>query len=102
MLQRDSLSHNYLAFYPDALEACLDSAQWDEAERYAQALEDYTRAEPLPQSEFFVAQGRALAAFGRGSRDNATIGELQRLLEEAKRVGLRVAIPALEKALSSN
>lgn len=44
--------------------------------------------------------GRALAAFGRGKRDDTTIQELRRLRDEAKSVGLNVAIPALEKALS--
>ncbi len=43
----------------------------------------------------------ALAAFGRGNRDDATMQELQRLRDEAERVGLMVAISALEEALSS-
>ena len=101
LLRGESASHNYLAFYPDAMEACLEMAEWDEVKRYAQALEDYTRAEPLPQSDYYIAWGRALAAFGRGLRDQATTDELKRLLGEATRVGLKIATPALEEALAS-
>ena len=101
LLRGDCVSHNYLSFYRDAMETCLQTGQWDEVERYAQALEDYTSAEPLPRSDLSIARGRALAAFGRGKRDEATMQELQRLRDEAMHVGLEVAIPALENALSS-
>ena len=101
LLRGDSISHNYLGFYIDAMETCLQTGQWEEVDRYAQALEDYTRAEPLPRCDLSIARGRALAVFGRGNRDETTIRELQRLRDEVKRVGLAVAIPALDKALSS-
>jgi hypothetical protein len=100
LLCGDSVSHNFLGFYPDAMETCLQMADWNEVDRYAQALEGYTSAEPLPYTDFFIARGRALAAFGRGYRDDATMQELQRLRDEAKHIGLEVAIPALDKALS--
>ncbi len=101
LLLGDSVSHNYLRFYRDAMETCLQMAEWDELERYAAALENYTYDEPLPWSDFYIARGRALAAFGRGSGDEATMQELQRLRDEAERVGLKGAIPALEEALLS-
>ncbi len=100
LLCGDSVSHNFLGFYPDAMETCLQMAEWDGVDRYAQALEGYTSAEPLPYTDFLIARGRALAAFGRGYRDDATMQELQRLRDEAKHIGLEVAIPALDKALS--
>jgi hypothetical protein len=101
LLRGDSVSHNFLGFYPDAMETCLQMGEWDEVDRYAQALEDYTSAEPLPYTDFFIARGRALAAFGRGDRDDATMQELQRLRDEAEHIGLKVAIRALQEALSS-
>jgi class 3 adenylate cyclase/tetratricopeptide (TPR) repeat protein len=101
LLRGSSVSHNSLSFYPDAMETCLQTGQWDEVDRYAQALEDYTRAEPMPRSDLSIARGRALADFGRGKRDDATIQKLQRLRDEAERANLTVAIPALDKALSS-
>jgi len=102
MLSEDSVGHNHLDFYEDAMEGSLRMAQWDEVDRYAQALEDYTRPEPMPRSEFFIARGRALAAHGRGNRDQASMAELQRLHDEAESIGLKFVLPALETALASS
>ncbi len=100
LLGSKTLSHSYLFFYQDAMEVCLQMAEWDQVERYATALEDYTSDEPLPWSNLLIARGRTLSAHGRGSRDNATMRDLQLLCEEAKRVNLKAVIPALEAALS--
>jgi hypothetical protein len=62
------------------------------------ALEDYTRAEPLPWCDFFIARGRVLAAFGQGQRDGEVLAELRRLRAEAERIGLTTALPALRTA----
>ncbi len=101
MLRKGSLGHNFLFVYRYAMDASLRSGDWDEVERYADALEDFTRPEPLPSSDFFIARGRALAAFGRGSRDDKTMQELKRLCDEAAGVGLVTALPALEEALAA-
>ncbi|MGI9316137.1 MAG: adenylate/guanylate cyclase domain-containing protein [bacterium] len=101
MLSEGSVGHNYLDFYEDAMETGLRIAEWDEVDRYAQALEDYTRPEPLPRCDFFIARGRALAAHGRGNRDRATMAELQHLHDEAETIGLKFLLPALEIALAS-
>jgi len=101
LLRGSSVGHNFLFFYSDAMETCLQMGEWEEVDRYAQALEDYTSAEPLPYTDFFIARGRALAAFGRGNHDDATMQELQRLHGVAERVVLKVAIRALEEALAS-
>ena len=95
------VGHNQLYFYRDAIEVSLQREDWDEVERYAQALADFVKSEPLPWSDFFIARGRALAAIGRGRRDEATIDELKRLRDEAERIGLKVALPALKEALTS-
>jgi hypothetical protein len=52
-------------------------------------------AEPTPWSDFFVARGRALAAFGRGGRD---VAELARLSDEGKKLGLLIALTTIEAA----
>ncbi|MCZ6533302.1 MAG: adenylate/guanylate cyclase domain-containing protein, partial [SAR324 cluster bacterium] len=95
------VGHNYYSFYRDAIEVALNNGDWEEAERYASALEAYTRPEPAPWSDFFIARGRALAAYGRGSQDDALLEELKGLREEADRVGLKLALPALEEALTA-
>ena len=100
-LIRTSTGEACFYFYRDAMAACLQREEWDEVYRYAQALEDYTYAEPLPLTDFFIAQGRALASVGRGKRDDEVMQELQHLRDEAERVGLKSVIPALEQALLS-
>lgn len=100
ILKQDCVGHNYIAFYRDAIEVSLTAADWAGTERYAAALAAYNAAEPLPWSDFFIARGQALAAHGRGLRDQATMHELGRLKDEATRIGLGPAIPALEAALA--
>jgi class 3 adenylate cyclase/tetratricopeptide (TPR) repeat protein len=100
LIRAGCVGHNQLRFYPDAMQVALDSADYDEVERFAAALEDYTRPEPLPWSEFFIARSRALAAFGRGRRDAALRAEIQRLRDEGRRLGLRIALPAIGTALA--
>jgi tetratricopeptide (TPR) repeat protein len=94
-------AHNVMWFYRDAMDASLAGGAWDEAERYAGALEDYTRPEPLPWTDFFIARGRALAAHGRGRRDQETMAALSRLRDEATSVGYVAALPGLEAALGA-
>ncbi len=102
ILDAGSVGHNYLNFYEDAMQACLQIEAWDEVDRYAQALQDYTRSEPLPRSDYFIARGRALAAHGRGDRDPATLAELQSLSMEAVKNGLNMSLRALAKALEGD
>lgn len=101
ILGEGCISHHYFSFYRDAMQACLNAGEWDSVERYASALEQYTRSEPLPLSDFFIVRGRALAAHGAGKRDCATMEQLKRLRDEAERVGFRTALPALQCALES-
>ena len=70
-------------------------------ERYAEALEAFTSMELLPRTDFFIARGRALAAFGRGRRDEATMQEIKSLRDEAERVGLGTVLSSLDKALAA-
>jgi tetratricopeptide (TPR) repeat protein len=99
ILRLGAVSHNHFWFYRDAMETTLNIGDWESVERYAVALEDYTRPEPLPWCDFFIARARALAAWGRGRRDAEALSELRRLREEAERTGFIIALPALEAAL---
>ena len=98
ILHKGAVSHSHLYFYQYAMEAALGAAAWNSVDYYAAALEDYTQAEPLPWSDFFIARGRTLASYGRGLRGTALETELERLRNDANRVGLRIALPALEAA----
>lgn len=99
LLDSGSVGHNHLRFHRHAIEASLNAGAWDEAQRYAQALEDYTRPEPLPWADFWIWWGRALAALGRNPTNPAAVEDVKRVLKEARRIGMRPAIPALQSAL---
>jgi class 3 adenylate cyclase/tetratricopeptide (TPR) repeat protein len=102
LLAAGSVSHNYIFFYHAAIEAALAVEDWAAAERYAAALEDYTRPEPLPWADFIGARGRALAAWGRGERDAVAAERLRALREQAESAGLRSAVVAIEAALGAH
>ena len=101
LLANGCVSHNYLFVHKDAIEVCLSTQDWDAAERHANALETYTRHEPLPWSDFTIARARALAAHGRAQRSDQLTFELQRLRQEARTMGYKLDLQAIESALNS-
>jgi hypothetical protein len=95
LLAAQCVGHNYYHFYRNAIEASLAAADWDGAESYAASLEAYAAAEPVPWSDFFVARGRALAAYGRGKRDRQLMDAIEQLRTEAKQVGFKIAFDSI-------
>ncbi len=102
LLKTGSVGHNYFRFYRYAMETSLRVNNWDEADRYATALEDYTQCEPLPWTDFCVARTRALVELGRGRRDDVAMHRLCHLRDDAKRVGFNAALTELEHAIEMN
>jgi hypothetical protein len=98
MLREGAVSHNHLWFFRYAIDASLDSQDWDGAERYSAALEDFTRPEPLPWANFFVRYGRAVVAHGRCPTGQETTCKLGDLLAEAERLGIGPALALLQRA----
>ncbi|MBP0590277.1 AAA family ATPase [Paraburkholderia sp. LEh10] len=99
LLASGAVSHNHYLFRRDAIDACIDRGLWDAAMIHAAALEDYARREPSPFSAFFVARGRALASYGTGNADMASLHELRRLKAEGGRLGFLHAVGAIDSAL---
>jgi hypothetical protein len=97
-LSVDSVSHNHLQFRQCALEIALEQQDWNALEHHARALQDFTREEPLPWSDFFVARARALMAWKRGDVDASLARRLQTLEIEATQAGLEPAAAALAAA----
>ncbi|ANW02388.1 adenylate/guanylate cyclase domain-containing protein [Bradyrhizobium icense] len=97
ILRKGAVGHNHLWFFRYAIDASLDSRDWDGAERYSAALEYYTRPEPLPWANFFVRYGRVVAVHGRRRRGQETTFELDDLLAEAERLGIGPALVALAR-----
>jgi class 3 adenylate cyclase/tetratricopeptide (TPR) repeat protein len=100
LLSKGSNGASNFHFYRHAINACCQSALWEELEQLAQGLEDYTRDEPLPWSNFCIARGKALASVGRGECDDSVANSVTSLLGQATRMGYKASIPALNDALS--
>ncbi len=101
-LAEECVSHNYLFFYSDAMAACVGTGKPAAILRYADALEEYFRAEPLRWSEYYGRWGRALAAFADGERGEKRVDDLARLRQEADELGIAAALPALDAALGES
>ena len=98
MLSRGAVGHNHLWFYRDAIEALLCAGDGAGALSYVSALEDYTRAEPLPWSDLFAKRGRILAEALQGTSENcrAKLADVRSSLE---RVGFKPFLLAVNAAL---
>jgi tetratricopeptide (TPR) repeat protein len=101
ILREGCVGHNYLWFYADAIELDLDAGNWEGVERNAIALEAYTRPEPLPWSELVIERGRALTAYGRGSREPALRRNLSELRDRVAGMPWHWMLPRLERALAA-
>ncbi|MFI4996927.1 MAG: adenylate/guanylate cyclase domain-containing protein [Hyphomicrobiales bacterium] len=102
LLRGGCLAHNALWFYRDAMEAHLRAGDAVQARACATALEDFTRDEPLPWSDFFIGRGRALADHVDGRRDRHHFDDLRRFKEEAILAGLKPAIAEIDAALTGS
>ena len=98
LLAAGAVSHNHMYFRMFAIEACLDTANYDEAERHASALADYCAEEGLLLIEFLAARGRALAQVGRGERTSELAREIDRLVAAGERMHQEVSLLALRHA----
>ena len=99
MLGRGAVGHNHLWFYRDAIEALLSAGNGAEALEYIAALEDYTRAEPLPWSNLFAIRGRVLAGAVRGNVVDSRREDLVRIRTALHDAGLKAFLPPIEAAL---
>lgn len=101
LLADGCVGHNYFAFYTDAMEVALQTGDWPALEGYAEALEAYMAAEPLPLCRFHIARARTLAAHARSPTDPAIRQRLAELKAMADSSRLHLATQAIEGALES-
>jgi len=78
------VGHNQPNFYRDAIYVSLEQGNWDETERYTQALTNFGGGAEWPFVKAIVARGRALARYGRGERSAELLSELGRLRTAAE------------------
>jgi hypothetical protein len=100
MLEQGSVGHNHLWFYRDAIEALLSAGDGEGALEFVRALENYTRAEPLPWSGLFATRGRLLACVLRGSINEDMRDELVRLRTAFHEARVTAFLPPIEAALA--
>ncbi|AXF03459.1 adenylate/guanylate cyclase domain-containing protein [Paraburkholderia hospita] len=100
LLRRGAVGHNHLWFYRDAIDAMLSVRDPAGALRYIEALEQYTRAEPLPWAQLFAARGRVLAAALDDSVDEGFLPELQGVRTALAAAGFDGARRAVDAALA--
>jgi class 3 adenylate cyclase/tetratricopeptide (TPR) repeat protein len=101
LLRRGAVGHNYLWFYRDAIEAMLSASDAPGVLQYVAALEDYTRAEPLPWADLFAARGRALARSLQDPCCEHTRQELVRIRAAVVAAGFNTYLPAVDRALAT-
>jgi hypothetical protein len=95
------ISHSRLHFYRHAIDVCLQWSDWREALRYADALEDYVRAEPLPWATLIIERGRALAALVAGKPREPVFSELRRIRDELSRARMHSSLSDSDAVLNS-
>ena len=99
LLRQPCASHCHLWFYRDAMEAVLEADQGADLARYAQALEDYVRHEPLPWAGLMAARARALAALRQHGQSEARMGALRGVRAELAAAQLGFALRAVDAEL---
>ena len=99
VLAGGAVGHNYLWFYRGAIETMLAVGDAARARRYADALEDYTAAEPLPWATLFIARGRTLADALDGAGSPLRLAAVR---AEVAAAGLTPYLARIDAALSSH
>ena len=100
LLKEPGLSHCHLWFYRDAIEASVAAELWDDVLRYADALEDFVRGEPLPWADLIVARGRALRDAALGHRGPAALTRLRQIRKDVAEAGVGWALPTIDAVLA--
>ncbi len=99
LLSEGAVSHNHLFFHRELIEAGLERGDWELLQRACDALANYTRAEPLPWSDFRIARAQALRDFYQGSNREKAIQTLFKLKAQAEHSGMNGALLRIDTAL---
>lgn len=93
------IAHNHFWFYRDAISSALLDQAWDDAERYADALDAFTEAERIPWADLHIKRGRLMAALGREPGNVQARKDLTELRELATEVGQLAAAGEIAEIL---
>ena len=97
LLARGCVSHNYLEFHHYAMEACGRWRDWNGVQAHADALEAYTRDEPLLWAETIIAAHRAIAqaAAAPGPESQRAVVSAR---DRARELRFLMLVPQLDRA----
>ncbi len=93
LLALGCVAHNPIGYYRHSIEDALARGEWPRVLEHAAALEDYTRAEPLPYTDLTIARARVLVGLASHPDDPELHEELGRLRAEADRVRWPIGWP---------
>ena len=88
-----TVSHHHLHVRVIQMEVGRRQSNWDAVGRASDRLEDFTRNERLPWTDFHIARGRAIAAWGRAQRDQDYGRRLTRLRDIRNETGWKIWLP---------
>ncbi|RZL85953.1 MAG: adenylate/guanylate cyclase domain-containing protein [Variovorax sp.] len=100
LLKEPCLAHAHLGFYRDAIEATIEAGDWEETLRYANALEEFVRAQPLPWAQLVAARARCLSDVAVDACGQEALNRLRQLREEVVATGWGSALAAIDTRLS--
>jgi class 3 adenylate cyclase/tetratricopeptide (TPR) repeat protein len=101
MVHAGCLAHASLMYYRDAIDISLSDREWDEALRYADALEAMCREEPLAFATLIAGRARALVALEREGPRPEVIAELERLSRMSWETRIGSLTPKIADVLAS-
>ena len=90
---RDCIAHDHFHIRALQMDDALDRSDWAAIELAAEKLEDFTRSEPLPWTDFHIKRGRLIAKWGRGEKDDAYGSLLAGLRQTRKETGYKIWFP---------
>ena len=95
IIRKGCVAHNQLRFYPDAIDVALELGEWDEAQRYAAALEDLLGLSPSPGPTSSRARRRSSLSAGAAL---TTARNQSWSVSKPKRAASTIAPPAADRA----
>jgi hypothetical protein len=101
LLAAGCVSHSYFEFYGNAIEVSLQRRDWPSVQHYADSLEAYTSAEPLPWTGMLINRARLLARVGANGMDSEARAGLEALRLDCQRMNAGAALTAVAAALQS-
>ncbi|MFY0612784.1 MAG: hypothetical protein JXQ99_14725 [Hyphomicrobiaceae bacterium] len=89
-------SHNHFRVSLAEMEFGLRHEDWSGIDQGATNLEEFTKGEPLPWTNFHIKRGRAIAKWGRGEHDDAYAALLEEVTNVRRDLGMKIWLPGDE------